>query len=127
MRRTLTVSIVAVLALAVPAALAQEHAQHKALEGQVTVTGEVLDMACYVAHGAQGPDHAACAKRCAKMGQPLGLLTAEGKVYLLYAGHDDAAAFNKTKEFAGSKVRIDGKAASKDGITGIEVQAVQPI
>ena len=35
------------------------------------VKGEVLDMACYVSHGAKGPDHAACAKRCAKGGQPI--------------------------------------------------------
>src|SRR5512141_512297 len=32
--------------------------------GEVTVTGEVLDMACYLDHGAHGADHASCAKKC---------------------------------------------------------------
>ena len=31
----------------------------------MTVQGEILDMACYVAHEAKGPDHAGCASsRC---------------------------------------------------------------
>ena len=43
-------------------------------------TGEVVDLACYVAHGdaGRGPDHAKCAKGCVKGGQPMGLLTDDG-------------------------------------------------
>ena len=92
---------------------------------QVTVQGEVLDMACYVAHGAAGEDHAGCAKKCVKGGQPMGLLAPDGTVYLLYAGHDDSSAYEATKDFAGKQVEISGKAASKAGIKGIEVQNVK--
>ena len=49
------------------------------------LSGEVVDLACYVGHGAKGPDHQKCALKCAQMGQPLGLLTPEGKIYLLVA------------------------------------------
>ena len=82
-------------------------------------------MACYVAHGAKGADHAGCAKKCVKEGQPMGLLSSDGAVYLLYASHDDSSAFEKTKDFAGEKVEIKGKAATKAGIKGIEVHSVK--
>ena len=93
----------------------------------VTVRGEVLDFACYIGHGAKGEGHSACAKKCVKAGQPMGLLAEDGTVYLLYAGHDDSSAFEKTKEFAGKKVEINGKAATRDSIKGIEVRGVKAL
>ena len=92
---------------------------------KVTVKGEVVDLACWVAHGAQGEEHAKCAKACAKGGQPIGLLTADGTVYLLYASHQDGSAFEQTKELAGGNVEITGLKASKGGIQGLEVNAVK--
>ena len=91
----------------------EEHTDHGAPQGQMTVRGEVLDMACYIAHEAKGPDHAGCAKRCAKGGQPMGLLAEDGTVYLLYASHEDGSAFEKTKEHAGQNVEITGVAATQ--------------
>ncbi len=93
----------------------------------VTVKGEVLDLSCYIAHGAKGEDHAPCAKRCVKGGQPMGLLASDGTVYLLYAPHDDASAYEQTKDFAGQQVEVTGKAATNAGIKGIEVQSVKAI
>ena len=94
---------------------------------KVTVQGEVVDLACWVAHGAQGAEHAKCAQACAKGGQPIGLLTSEGTVYLLYASHQDASAFQETKEHAGQKVEITGLSASKGGIRGLEVNSVKAL
>ncbi len=120
---TLTLSILA-LGFAGAVLASGEHGHdHDAF----SVQGEVLDMACYVSHGAKGPDHTACAKRCAKGGQPIGLLADDGKVYLLYANHDDGSAFEATKELAGTKVKITGKKFEKDGITGIEVNEVKAL
>ena len=102
----------------------EDHAEH---DGQMTVRGEVLDMACYVAHEAKGPDHAACAQRCVKGGQPMGLLAEDGTVYLLYASHEDGSAFEKTKEHAGESVEITGIAATQAGIKGLEVHGVKPL
>lgn len=93
----------------------------------VTVQGEILDLACYVAHEAKGPDHAGCAKQCVKGGQPMGLLADDGTVYLLYANHKDGSAFEAAKEYAGQKVEITGAAANKAGIKGIEVNGVKPL
>ena len=94
---------------------------------KVTLQGEVLDLACWVAHGAQGDEHAKCAQACAKGGQPVGLLAADGTVYLLYASHQDGSAFQQTKEHAGHKVEITGVKASKGGIQGLEVQSVKAL
>ena len=93
----------------------------------VTVQGEVLDMSCYVANGAKGEDHAGCAKRCVKAGQPMGLLASDGTVYLLYASHDDSSAYEKTKDFAGQQVEIKGRAATQAGLKGLEVHSVKAI
>src|SRR6516165_2873179 len=40
---------------------------------EITVTGEVLDMTCYIAHNLSGVEHAKCAKECIKRGLPAGI------------------------------------------------------
>jgi hypothetical protein len=80
MRRTFAgVAIAAfVVALSAPAFAATE-----------TVKGQVVDMGCYKADKSNtGVDHKMpkgdtkdCATACAKAGQPLALLTSDGKVY----------------------------------------------
>ena len=59
-----------------------------------TVTGKVVDMGCYkMDKSNDGNDHKMpkgdtkdCAVGCAKAGQPLALLTSDGKVYQLAGG-----------------------------------------
>ena len=91
------------------------------------VQGEVLDLACYVGHGGMGEGHAGCATKCLKGGQPMGLLGGDGTVYMLFADHGDASAFEKTKEFARKKVEITGEVATKDGLKGITVHGVKAL
>ena len=92
---------------------------------QITVEGEILDMACYVPKGAKGPEHAKCAKACVKGGQPMGLLAADGQVYVLFASHDDATAFEQAKEHAGARVAIVGVVSERAGLKGLEVHAIK--
>ncbi len=96
-------------------------------DGVFSAEGEIIDMACYVSHEAKGPDHASCAKRCVKGGQPMGLLADDGTVYVLYASHKDGSAFEAAKELAGTKVQISGKLSTMSGIKGIEVQTVEAL
>lgn len=93
----------------------------------ITVTGEILDVACYVAHGAKGPQHQKCAAKCAEQGQPIGLLAQDGKVYILFADHADASAYEKAKGLAGKNAEIKGEAAARDGINGLTVLAAKPL
>ena len=137
MQRTRTTVLLASALLVLAgfgAALAEEghkdHGEHKGQmehEGQMTVRGEVVDMACYMAHEAKGPEHATCAARCVEGGQPMGLLAEDGTVYLLYANHKDGSAFESTKEYAGQNVVISGIMATRAGIKGLEVNSVKPL
>lgn len=86
-----------------------------------TWSGEVLDLACYVANDAHGPDHADCAEKCVKAGQPMGLLTDDGEVFLLAASHEDGAPYQKLKGLAGHKAEVSGTMAEKAGVKMITV------
>ncbi len=130
MRRSILVSTLLVLALAAPIAAvwAAEHEMSApASEKKVTLQGEVLDMSCFITHNGQGPSHAACAVKCLKDGQPMGLLAKDGTVYLLFADHGDATAYNKTKELGGKNVEIQGPLASKGSFKGITVESMKPL
>ena len=52
---------------------------------EITVTGELVDHACFIRTGddGRGVDHAACAVACAQIGQPVGLVTEDGDVYVM--------------------------------------------
>ena len=83
----------------------------------VTVTGEVLDMACYLDHGAHGEKHAECAKTCIASGLPVGLNTSDGKVYLIIGEHKP---LNKElAAYAAKTITLKGKLVSRDGISMI--------
>ncbi len=120
--------VVAGLALALMATLSlTAMAAGKSTAKPATIKGEILDLACFTDHGAKGPDHAECAKMCAKGGQPMGLLAEDGTVYVLTAPHDDMTAYNKAKDLAGQKVEIKGMLAEHGGIKGLAVQEVKAI
>ena len=91
---------------------------------QSTVTGEVTDVKCYLASGATGPDHAKCAQGCLKAGQPMGLLTSDGKLYILGIGKDKSQ-YESLKELAGQQAEVTGKASEKSGMNLLVVEAAQ--
>ena len=92
-----------------------------------TVQGEILDLACYTNNEAKGTEHAGCAMRCVKNGQPMGLLAKDGTVYLLFADHGDGSAYEKAKEFAGKKVEVMGPMSDRAGVKGLTVQSVKAL
>lgn len=92
---------------------------------EVTYTGEVLDLACYIAQGAHGSDHAGCAKSCVKGGQPMGLLTEDGTVVLLAASHENGEPYEALKDWAGQRAKVTGDLAERDGIKVVTVTGSQ--
>lgn len=90
-----------------------------------TVTGELLDMDCYMASGAHGDGHKSCANMCIKSGGPMGLLTDDGKVYLLLADDSKKDPYEETKKHAGEQITVTGVLAEKDGIKGLVVNDVK--
>lgn len=91
---------------------------------QITVTGEVLDMACYLDHGAHGEKHADCAKMCVSSGLPVGIKDKDGTVYLLIGDHKPAN--DKLAEFAAKTITVKGKFVSRDGINLLENIEIVP-
>ena len=85
---------------------------------EISVTGEVLDMACYLDHGAHGEKHADCAKMCISSGLPVGIKSADGTVYLLIGEHKPANA--ELAEYAAKTITVKGKYVSRDGINLLE-------
>ena len=90
-----------------------------------TVTGEILDMKCYMTSGAHGPEHKDCAAMCVKGGSPMGILADDGKVYLLVEGKDGAAAFEEAKKYAGEMVTLTGTLSEKNGVQALIVTEVK--
>ena len=48
-----------------------------------TITGEVVDVSCFLQLGKRGEAHAPCGQKCALNGQPVGILTDDGRLYLV--------------------------------------------
>jgi hypothetical protein len=87
------------------------------------ITGEVLDMACYIDHNATGEKHADCAKKCIVSGLPVGIKGDDGKTYLLIGEHKPLNS--ELAEYAAKKITVEGKVASRDGIYMIENAVIQ--
>jgi hypothetical protein len=102
-------------------ALAQETHEHgkDSLDASATkqVTGEVVDMMCYVDHNATGEKHAGCAAKCIKNNGPVGIVE-NGKAYLVVGEHKPMNA--ELGEFAGKTITVKGKVAERGGIAMIE-------
>jgi hypothetical protein len=92
---------------------------------EITLRGEIVDLACYIGHGAKGPDHQKCAEKCAEMGQPLGLLTSDGKLYVLLADHQNRSGFLDAKKLAGEQVELTGEPSERNGVAGFTVHAAK--
>jgi len=98
----------------------------------VTLTGEILDLSCYLQLGKHGDKHSSCGKKCLAAGEPVGLVTKAGAVYLLIAEEHDprrdaqtgfrkAAAdnFAKVMTVTGTETTINGvKAVFVQGYVG---------
>jgi len=101
--------------------------EKKAAAKDTAVKGEILDLSCYVGHGGSGPGHAECAASCLKGGAAMGLLGADGTVYVLFADHSDSGPFEQEKGFAGKKVEVTGEVHSKGNLKGITMHGVKAL
>ena len=95
---------------------------------KTAVTGEVLDLGCYLEFGSAGAKHAACARKCIQGGRPVGLKGNDGRTYLLLG--PTQTLNTQLAPFAAKTVTVMGKVVYRDGIRGIEnaalVKAPQP-
>jgi hypothetical protein len=87
----------------------------------MTIKGELVDMACYVSHGAMGEKHKDCATKCVAGGMPMGVLTSDNKLYLLTMNHDNPDPFNQAKEMMAAQVEVTGNVSERNGQRIIDV------
>jgi len=116
-----TLGIVAALAIA-PLGVLQAHENDQGKDktdtaADKTVTGEVVDLMCYLDHNAMGDKHAGCAGKCIKGGGPVGIVS-NGKSYLIVGDHKPIN--DQLAEFAGKTITVKGKLAERGGMAMIE-------
>lgn len=95
----------------------------------LAVTGEVVDLSCYIQLGKRGEGHKACGAKCVINGAPVGIVTKENKVYMLVAEQhhprrDGQLGF--AKEYAekmGTTITVNGMLSKYGGIPTIFVEA----
>ncbi|PYU25836.1 MAG: hypothetical protein DMG32_11230 [Acidobacteria bacterium] len=99
-----------------------------------TISGQLIDQTCYKMNSSNsGVDHKMpsgdvkdCAITCAKMGRPLALLTADGKVYTVTG---DLAANNNAKlvPHMSHKVELTGDVTETGGTMTIAATSLKMI
>jgi hypothetical protein len=96
----------------------------------VTVVGEIVDFSCYLQLGKHGEKHRACGQKCVANGQPIGLLTKAGTLYMLMPEEHDPRrdggvdAKASASDHMGHIVEVNGTEASVGGYRGIYVQGL---
>lgn len=101
----------------------------KPLKGKpVTVVGEIVDYSCYLQVGKHGDKHRDCGQKCARHGQPVGLLEEDGTIHLLIDEEHDPRRDGLTnfRQFAidhmAEVVKVHGTKSSVEGQRAIYVQ-----
>jgi hypothetical protein len=97
---------------------------------EITVVGEIVDFSCYLQLGKHGEKHRACGQKCVQNGQPIGLLTQKGELYMLMPEEHDPRrdggvdAKASASEHMGHIVEVNGTEASVGAYHGIYVQGL---
>ena len=102
--------------------------RHRSVAGaqEILVTGEVLDMTCYIAYHLSGPNHAECARVCIRNGLPVGIKAHDGKVYLL-TGEPGHSVNAELADYAAKIVTIKGKQTRRDGFAQLQVEEIRTL
>jgi hypothetical protein len=112
-----TVTLIGAFAVS-PLAVAQEHEHGGNAAASKEVTGEVVDMMCYVDHNAVGEKHGqSCGAKCIKSGGPVGIVS-DGKAYLVVGEHKPIN--DQLAEHCGKTITLKGKMAERGGIAMLE-------
>src|SRR5262247_2621485 len=117
MKIAVTATLIGAFAVS-PLAIAQEHEHGNDAATSKEVTGEVVDMMCYVDHNAVGEKHGqSCGAKCIKNGGPVGIVS-EGKAYLVVGEHKPIN--DQLAEYCGKNITVKGKLAERGGMAMIE-------
>jgi hypothetical protein len=119
LRNIFAVIVIASFATA-PLTLAHDPSEHgkENAASEKTVTGEIVDMMCYVDHNAVGEGHGqSCGAKCIKNGGPVGIVE-NGKAYLVVGEHKPMN--DELADSCGKTITLKGKLAERGGIAMLE-------
>ncbi len=96
----------------------------------VSVVGEIVDFSCYIQLGKHGEAHRSCGQKCVQNGQPIGLLTRDGTLYMLMPEEHDPRrdggvdAKASASDHMGHIVQVNGTEARVGAYRAIYVQGL---
>jgi len=125
MKRLIVLTVSMLFALGAAAFAQHSHSHAKPSAKPATLTGEVIDLTCFMQHpdNATGMDHAKCAKACIDKGLPVGFRAEDGTVYLVIGtDHEPIAA--TIAAAVGKKSTITGTIIDHDGVKAIAISSV---
>jgi hypothetical protein len=105
--------------------LAPQRAAMQPKGEHVTVTGEVVDMWCYLEGGDRGPAKKQCATMCAKGGNPIGLLDTKGNLYLTASLKDHQPSQALLVDKMSENVTVTGTLVKKGGVQMIYIESLK--
>lgn len=94
---------------------------------EATMVGEIVDFSCYLQIGKHGEKHRSCAQKCFNSGQPIGLLTKDGSLYMLMEEEHDPRRDGLTNfrqaavEHAGHIMEVTGTQSEVGGYKALYV------
>lgn len=122
MKRGISISVPLGLAVLV---LASFFAVGQPKGPKVTVTGEVVDLWCYLEGGDHGAKHKECATACAQAGNPIGILDAKGNVYVAMGIKDHQPGRDVLLDKMAQTVTVTGTLVKKGGTQVLYVTSVK--
>ena len=121
--RMLLTDILALVAVASFAAAPPLGAQPKG--ERTTITGEAVDLWCFLEGGDRGAAKKDCATACAKAGNPIGIVDARGNLYLTAGLKDHQPAQALLLGKMGSEVTVSGVVVKSGGLQMIYIDSVK--
>jgi len=115
-----TTALLAICALPLSA---QQHAAAPAAN-DVTITGQVIDMNCYVTMGASGAGHKTCAVACARAGVALAILSSDGNIYMPVSAKAGDPQNSRLEPFAEGRVKVTGTHRMASGMHTIQIKTI---
>ena len=96
---------------------------------KATLTGEVVDVSCYLQLGKRGAAHVECGTKCANHGEPLGIVDKADNLYILFPEEHhprrDGEIDIKSKfiQFLSKTVTVTGTVSKMHGSNALFVKA----
>jgi len=116
-----TAALLAICALPLSA---QQQRPAAAAGNDMTLTGQVVDVNCFVSMGASGASHKACASACAKAGVALAILGSDGNLYMPVSAKPGDPQNPRLEPFVEGRVKVTGTHRMASGMHTIEIKTI---